>query len=86
MHPDGHTVATGQLGKDPVIHVWDSVTLERKATLAGHKRGVVSLAFSKSGNTIASVGHDDQNTMILWDWAAEKVPFSLIFLCVFSGQ
>jgi len=72
IHPDGVHVATGQLGKHPYVMVWDSTTLELKATLRGHKRGVSTLAFSQSGNTIASVGRDDSQTMILWDWRSEK--------------
>merc|ERR1711959_837996 len=72
MHPDGRTIATGQLGKHPVVLVWDSITLELKATLRGHKRGVTTLNFSASGNTVVSVGQDDNQTVILWDWANEK--------------
>jgi len=70
IHPDGKTIATGQMGKRPRILVWDSTTMTIKATLLGHKRGILTVAFSQSGNTIASVGHDNEQTMYLWDWAA----------------
>jgi Ca2+-binding EF-hand superfamily protein len=66
MHPDGETCATGQLGKNPSIHVWRPVTSNNRSDhsdpstlhkLVGfHKRGISQLAFSVQGHKLASIG------------------------------
>eukprot|EP00163_Fabomonas_tropica_P029151 TRINITY_DN615_c0_g1_i1.p1 TRINITY_DN615_c0_g1~~TRINITY_DN615_c0_g1_i1.p1 ORF type:complete len:1806 (-),score=610.31 TRINITY_DN615_c0_g1_i1:143-5560(-) len=69
VHPDGDIIATGQVGRDPEICIWDSKTLKVLSKLKGkHARGVTALAFSPSGKMLASVGADDQNTVVLWKW------------------
>lgn len=65
---DGDLVATGQIGKRPVIHIWRSSDPSTPVkTLKGHKSGVVDLCFSADGSQLASVGADDDHTHILWD-------------------
>lgn len=40
-------VATGQVGKNPEVHVWDVETLKTLSALKGaHSRGVCALEFS----------------------------------------
>jgi hypothetical protein len=34
LHPDGRTVATGQMGSRPVIHIWDATAPEGKQLIA----------------------------------------------------
>ncbi len=34
LHPDGRTVATGQMGARPVIHIWDATAPEGKQLIA----------------------------------------------------
>ena len=44
-------MATGQIGKDPFICVWDSRTLKTESILQGeHQRGITALSFSGDGN------------------------------------
>ena len=63
----GNFVATGQQGKKPAIHVWDSETGTRLCVLpAWHKRAVTSLAFSRDGKSIMSVGDDDNHSVAVW--------------------
>jgi len=78
---DGITVATGQWTgnpsqgqkKDPKIMVWNSEDCSTLAELSGqHQRGISCLAFSPSGNKLASVGMDDQNSVVIWDWKRGK--------------
>ena len=78
---DRVTVATGQSAgnqsqrqkKDPSIFVWNSEDMTTIVELNGmHQRGVNALAFSPSGNKLASVGMDDQNTVVVWDWKRGK--------------
>jgi WD40 repeat protein len=49
---------------------------ELRATLLGHKRGVVSLSFSPDGRTLASLSHD--GTVRLWNVATGQELFTLI--------
>eukprot|EP00051_Salpingoeca_urceolata_P007134 m.94665 g.94665 ORF g.94665 m.94665 type:complete len:1961 (-) comp15130_c0_seq1:316-6198(-) len=69
VHPGGKLVATGQVGKVPEIHVWDSSTHKTVAILkGGHERGVCAVAFSPDGKHLASVGLDDNHMIVVWDW------------------
>lgn len=69
LHPSGDIVATGQVGKDPQIIIWNTSTLSKLSTLTGaHERGVCALAFSPDGNTLLSVGLDDKHTIVQWRW------------------
>lgn len=72
--PDGQTVATGQVGRDPTILVWDSATLKVLAVLrASAQRAITSLGFSPDGVRLASVGLDDQHTLTVWDWKNQAI-------------
>lgn len=69
IHPVRDVVATGQVGRDPAIHVWDAVKMETLAILKGqHERGVCSVDFSGDGKKLASVGLDDNHVIVVWDW------------------
>jgi len=62
-------VATGEIGRNPKIIVWRSDTMAILTTMQDcHRRGVCRVAFSPSGNLLASVGIDDQNSLALHDW------------------
>ncbi|XP_037097720.1 echinoderm microtubule-associated protein-like 5 isoform X2 [Syngnathus acus] len=69
IHPLKDFVATGQVGRDSCIHIWDPETLKPMSVLKGfHQLGVCSLDFSADGKRLASVGLDDNHTIVLWDW------------------
>jgi WD40 repeat protein len=73
-HPDGNLVASGQIGKEPFITVWDSTSMEPVALLKGfHQRGICALGFSRDGNYLVSVGLDDKHTIAIWDWKKGRV-------------
>ncbi|XP_029927079.1 echinoderm microtubule-associated protein-like 6 isoform X2 [Myripristis murdjan] len=68
-HPHKDYAATGQVGRDPAIHVWDVQTLKCLSLLKGfHQRGVCALDFSADGKSLVSVGIDDSHSIIVWDW------------------
>ncbi|XP_075781606.1 echinoderm microtubule-associated protein-like 6 isoform X3 [Pelodiscus sinensis] len=75
IHPMKDYVATGQIGRDAAIHVWDTQTLKCLSLLKGqHQRGVCALDFSADGKFLASVGLDDNHTIVFWDWKkGEKI-------------
>ncbi|XP_030627440.1 echinoderm microtubule-associated protein-like 6 isoform X1 [Chanos chanos] len=69
VHPIKDFVATGQVGRDPAVHVWDIQTLKCLSLLKGHhQRGVCALDFSADGKCLVSVGIDDDHSIIVWDW------------------
>ncbi|XP_072221520.1 echinoderm microtubule-associated protein-like 5 isoform X3 [Leuresthes tenuis] len=69
IHPLKDFVATGQVGRDSSVHIWDTETLKPMSVLKGfHQLGVCALDFSADGKRLASVGLDDNHTIVLWDW------------------
>eukprot|EP01147_Barroeca_monosierra_P006723 gene6723-357_t len=79
-HPDDDLVATGQVGKDPPIHVWHLKKLTTLSILKGyevvkmqiergHSRGICTVDFHPDGKRLVSVGLDNDHTICLWDWA-----------------
>nr|XP_035941418.1 echinoderm microtubule-associated protein-like 5 isoform X1 [Halichoerus grypus] len=69
IHPLKDYVATGQVGRDPSIHIWDTETIKPLSVLKGcHQYGVCAVDFSADGKRLASVGIDDSHTVVLWDW------------------
>ena len=98
MHPDNDLVATGQIGKNPAIHVWDPSVKQGAhkeiptiATLSGfHRRGVSLLAFNSRGDRLASVGLDDDHSIAIYDWrrkiliASGKGNKSKVLACEFT--
>uniref|UniRef100_A0A3Q2XCV2 EMAP like 5 n=1 Tax=Hippocampus comes TaxID=109280 RepID=A0A3Q2XCV2_HIPCM len=69
IHPLKDFVATGQVGRDSSVHIWDTETLKPMSVLKGfHQLGVCTLDFSADGKRLASVGLDDNHTIVLWDW------------------
>ena len=47
LHPTQDYVATGQIGRDPSIHIWDAISMESLSILQGeHYRGVCAIDFS----------------------------------------
>lgn len=66
-----NVVATGQIGANPVIRIWDALTKDTLSILSGlHKstQGVCSLDFSSSGKLLLSVGLDKNYTIGVWRW------------------
>ncbi|KAJ0409216.1 hypothetical protein P43SY_006713 [Pythium insidiosum] len=62
-------VASGQMGKCPVIHVWRLDTLEVLVSLRGfHRHGIAELRFNTSGQLLATVGLDPMNSLAIYDW------------------
>eukprot|EP00794_Sanderia_malayensis_P020047 gene20047-22014_t len=74
IHPEGNLVATGQVGKDPYICIWDTKTCETVSILKdAHQRGISCVTFNSVGNQVASVGLEDYSQLAIWDWKKGKV-------------
>ncbi|XP_071162130.1 echinoderm microtubule-associated protein-like 6 [Mytilus edulis] len=69
LHPIKDIVATGQVGRDGTIHIWDTESMKTLSVLKGqHQRGVCAVDFSGDGKKLASVGLDDNHLIVVWDW------------------
>jgi|UniRef100_A0A7S4LG85 microtubule-associated protein-like 6 len=67
-HKKRGLVATGQLGKDPKICVWDVYSMEQVHCFSGyHQRAVVDVSFSADGSRLASVGLDDDHSVAVYN-------------------
>lgn len=77
---DQDIIATGQVAtvdmsgrsKKPFICVTNVATGETTRLPALHGRAVRCVAFSKDGQYLASVGADNNNTLMIWDWQARR--------------
>eukprot|EP01052_Picozoa_sp_SAG31_P011680 SAG31_NODE_667_length_12948_cov_70.090746_2_plen_506_part_00 len=68
VHPDGVTIATGQIGRDPLVCVWDSRTMQLRMRMpVFHEVAVIALAFSPDGARILSAGGDSNHTFGLFE-------------------
>lgn len=53
LHPERVLVATGQVGKEPYICVWDSYTVQTVSILKDvHSHGIACLAFDLDGQVL----------------------------------
>ncbi|TKS67941.1 Echinoderm microtubule-associated protein-like 6 [Collichthys lucidus] len=74
IHPDKIQVATGQVGKNPFICIWDTYAMQTVSILRDvHTHGVACLAFDSDGQRLASIGLDAKNTLCVWDWRRGRV-------------
>ena len=74
LHPKKIIVATGQMGKNAQICVWNTQEgTKMESLLHGHTDGVGALNFSDDGEKLASVGIDAGNTIKIWNWARGKM-------------
>ena len=68
-HPSGQIFATGEVGRKPMVAIWNAGDLRVLNKIEGvHKYGVPLLAFNSTGNLLASVGGDSNQTLSLHDW------------------
>ena len=64
-----NVVATGQIGAQPEVNVWDASTKTTLSVLKGfHTKGVCYADFSCSGKLLLTVGIDDNHSVAVWRW------------------
>ena len=65
IHPDGHLVATGEIGKKPKIVLWDASTGTTVKVIKHHTRGVSHVSFSHDGKLLISIGMDNERVVAI---------------------
>jgi microtubule-associated protein-like 6 len=76
VHPKGVVMASGTVAGDKLVEimVWDIETKALLSLIQGfHIRGVSHLAFSPDGTLLLSIGMDDDNSIGLYDWQANRL-------------
>ncbi|CAG9326453.1 unnamed protein product [Blepharisma stoltei] len=68
ISPDGTLAATGEIGKSPLLCVWNTETMECLKTFKGvFTKGISIITFSPDGSQIAAMGADDDHCVVIYD-------------------
>lgn len=79
LHPDKQLVATGQVGKEPYICVWDTKTCQTVSILKdGHQRGIACLTFNAAG----TVSNDDLYPILILEIYIRSRAFTIAWLWI----
>ena len=93
LHPNGSLAATGEVGRKPKIHIWNTTSMRIVATLTGfHRKAIHNLSFSPNGIYLASVGQDEYHSVAVYNWKEKRLLFakkstrSKVFDCHFCSD
>lgn len=69
LHPNGIFVATGEIGPNPQIFVWDSNSMQVIAKIRGGlQKGIANLSFSPgNGKFLVGCAVDDNHMVAVYD-------------------
>ncbi|KNC53275.1 flagellar associated protein [Thecamonas trahens ATCC 50062] len=73
VSPSGRYLASGQerfMGLKADVLVWDFESLQLVHRFVLHKAGIKALAFSPNDKYLASLGDEDDNSVVVWDLEA----------------
>jgi len=60
--------ATGEIGRTPLLCVWNTDSMECIKTYTGIlKRGIKYVSFSPDGTKIAALGADEDSCVVIYD-------------------
>ena len=62
----GKFAATGEVAKNPEMHIWDARTAKYVTSFKDiHRRGITSLSFSTDGEHLITLGQDEMNSIVV---------------------
>lgn len=62
----GKVVASGEKAPNPDLHFWDARTATQLSVISNiHRNGIISVSFSPSGSTIATLGQDTMHSVVV---------------------
>ena len=68
-----NVIATGQIGKNAPVHIWDLQSRETLSIVQGaHSVGVCSVDFSHNGKLLLCVGLDSKHSITVWRWTESE--------------
>lgn len=86
IHPDGVTVATGELHARPGIYIWNSANMKLEAIAKqGLTKGVDNLAFSTDGNLLLATTMDKMKKVVIFE-RTDNFTFDMITVDEASEQ
>ena len=63
---EGKVVATGEKAFNPELHLWDARTARQLSRFTNiHRNGIISVSFSPSGSTLATLGQDTMHSVVI---------------------
>lgn len=75
---DACLIATGEMGREPSIHVWNSHSLQTLRVLKGvHRKGVHLMCFSSDDRCLVTGGLASSNAVVVYQWRSGEVVLSL---------
>ena len=64
-----NVVATGQIGDDADIHIWETTSSQTLSIIRGfHKTAVCALSFSSNGKLLLSVDASEDHGIAIYKW------------------
>lgn len=71
---DGTLVATGQMGQNPMVFIWETKTCKTRAIIPEKQLNAIScIAFSSNNELIAIVNMDKDHIISVYDWKMNLV-------------
>ena len=86
VHPDRTIAASGQMGKDGRLLIWDPALIAPgtkhfsasvELFMGAGIRGVCGINFSGDGRFLVSLGMDESHSMVVFDWAVAQAVASV---------
>ena len=88
-----NVIATGQVGAEPSINVWESTTLQTLSIMKGfHKKAVCAVEFSADGKRLLSLDVNETVGLAVYNWrtgallASWRAPHQRIFVAEFRPE
>ena len=78
MHPNSILAASGQTGREGIITVWNTQTLETVSAISlpslhplQSYRGISAMTFSSDGHYLAVAAQDQNHSIFVFDWSSQ---------------